>query len=267
MTKIFGFGGFMFGTNNALGTMTAMFEEGLGKEVSKDVKYLSANSSSSTWNMHELFSSDVRTDPEMVIFTGSGEEAGTWLETKEYDYVILQTGRDNTLGGGDNRTIYAATKIAKLAYEKNPDVKIVIVAPYGHNATWPDTPEVTNHKDHVALINKEAEDTVESIKEAGIDNVVMVSVGDVFEAYAETGDLNDLFLENDGRETRINLGNRASTKGAYLTACAIYAAATGNSPVGLSTLGERDLNTATDCAISADDAAALQALAAAVVLK
>ena len=118
------------------------------------------------------------------------------------------------------------------------------------------------------MINKEALDTVEFIKdEVGAENIVMVSIGDVFEAYAETGDLADLFMADDGRETRINIGNRASTKGAYLTACAIYAAATGNSPVGLSTLGEKDLNTNTDCSISVEDAAALQALAAAVVLK
>lgn len=268
VTKIFGFGGFMFGTNNALGTTISMFEEGLGKDVFKTVKYLSASSSASTWNIHELFSADVRTDPEMAIFTGSGVEAGKWLEENVYDYVILQTGRDNTLGEGDNRTIYGCAKLAKLAYDKNPDVKIVIVAPYGHNATFSDTPDVTNHKEHVELINREARDTVEYIKEeVGIDNVAMVSVGDVFEAYAANGELSDLFLAADDRDTRVNVGNRASAKGAYLTACAIYAGATGKSPVGLSTLGEKDLNTNSDCSISADEAAALQALAASVVLK
>jgi len=269
MTKVFGFSGFMFGAHNVLGSLELMLEEGLQKDVFKTVKYLGHTSNSSTWNIHEMFTEEAQGDPENMAFSSGGEEMAGWLSTNTYDYVVLQVGRDLNLMEGDMRGIYSATKIASLAAASSPKAKIVIVAPYGHTATWPDTPQITSHKDHVALINEQAKKTVDAIKAAGVENeVVMVSVGDVFEAYAAGGgNLSDLFQDNNSVDSRGNTANRASIKGAYLTACTLYAAMTGKSPVGLTTLGDLDISTGIDCSVSAADAAALQALAASVVLK
>ncbi|MBQ2865119.1 MAG: InlB B-repeat-containing protein [Clostridia bacterium] len=278
---LFVFGGQAMGSFGMMSTTKSMLEEGTGKDVVMHVDaYLGHNTTSTTWNMWELFASSAQNSPTDMTFGGSAtsQKVEKMLKEVKFDYVILQTGRDFSLVEGsssDGKTEYAAAKIAKLAAQKNPNVKIIIVAPYGHQATFGDfsNPVITNHETHVKYIDQEAASVAGYILSQGYaKNVEIVSMGSLFEAYSDDANTikTDLFRTPDSETGRKNVGNRANPKGAYLAACGLYTAITGNSPVGLTTLGTQSISSSTgeilwDGNIDAATAAELQALAAKVV--
>ena len=278
--RVWSFGGQMFGSYNMINTLVEMIKEGTGKEVIADVEaYLGHNNTSTTWNLYELFDSSVQTKEGEIKFTSSttGTRVNNELTNNVYDVMIIQLGRDFSLIEGStsyNKNVIAARKIAKLAYDKNPNVKILLVAPYGHTAAWDDfkTYNIDNHAKHVKFINYEAFRAYEAIKADGIENVEIISIGNLFECYSDNAvDIyTDLFREPNNVTTRANLANRATPKGSYLAAAGIYAAMFDKSPEGLTTLGKNVVNNegtvSIECTVDAATAAAMQKLAADYVL-
>ena len=269
---VFIFGGQMMGSFNMAQTLKDLIEKGRETTVSMTSVYLLHENSYTTYNLWEMFAKDARSSMTDFTFASGNapQRLKTLLETTALDCLILQTGRDmsiNSLSYLEQNTV-SACKIAKLAYDKNPNVKILLVAPYGHQYTFGDFSNVgiTDHKTHVRYINAEAERIKNAIVAGGYAaNVEVVSIGSLFESYGDAETVKtDLFRADNGDTGKQNTGNRANVRGSYLAACGIYAAMFDRSPVGIAGFGV-SLSDA-DCTVSKITALNMQKLAAKFVL-
>ncbi|MBQ7624247.1 MAG: InlB B-repeat-containing protein [Clostridia bacterium] len=271
--NVYMFGGFTFGSYNMTTTLKNLMTTAEKKPMNLVSCALGHGEGSTTYNIYELFASSGRSDINDDTFaTGSGaQKSYRKLHSTKFDYVFIQTGRDFSLAYQSNRrqNVYSAVKIARLAVEQNPKVKIILVGPYGHMAEFNDFANmdvpIKDNKAHVAAINEELAQAKEEVLKI-TKNVVTVSLGDLFYTYSsDPAKIRaDLYREANDVNTRANTGNRANAKGAYLCAAACYAAATGKSPTGLGYFGYE--TSSVKGKLEKDDAIAMQKLASKFVL-
>ncbi|MBQ7624245.1 MAG: S-layer homology domain-containing protein [Clostridia bacterium] len=269
--NLFVFGGHTLGSYSAVTTLTEMFKESCGVTMKVMGSYTGHASTTSTYNIYELFTANARGNLDNYTFASSSVEKV--LKETPLDYILLQTGKDVSLNYFSNKTqnIYSVMKIVKLASLLNPDVKVAIVAPSGHTTGFEiDFPRaaIRSHKGHVTLINAEAEAAASNINsEEYLTNKVKVAyVGSAFESFAG-GDQDKLaktlFRPDNGYVAKDlirgkNFANRPNAVGAYLSAAVMYAALTGSSPVGLECPGTTSNSSNLDSESNSETALAIE---------
>ena len=255
--NIFMFGDHILGSYNAHSTFRNMLTE-KGVKYNTTIDYCGHTSTSGTWNVYELFASSARDNLNDYTF-GTGSTAQTFkaaLESKAFDYVILDTGRNISLmWAGDSRyNNYAVRKIAKMAADINPDCQVILIAPYAHTvglakdfSAGTKNTHIDTYYEHVAAINIEADQMKADIDADGYLNkpVKLVYASNSFANYSTDLDkiTDDLYRPSNNATTSagyhrgLDTGNRASALGSYLLACLLYEAVTEESPVGVQYLG------------------------------
>ncbi|MBQ7624625.1 MAG: C40 family peptidase [Clostridia bacterium] len=248
------FGGFPVGSYRVHETVDEMLGEKYGVPVNTNfVTVAHTNTTASTYNAYELFTSDTRSSADVIDFASPTFKK--YIETPGVDYAVIQIGRDVNITNTTYREYEIASfrKIAKALSEHSPGACLVLLAPYGHTVGFEeDFATLRTHAAHVAEINKRVNAVKTAVLNDGyITDVRVAPVGDAFEEYAN-GDAellkNVLFrperwasdTAEDKTSTRgFNLANRASAFGAYLSAATVYSAITGESPVGLPSSGAK----------------------------
>ncbi|MBQ7624244.1 MAG: InlB B-repeat-containing protein, partial [Clostridia bacterium] len=271
--NVFMFGGYSLGSFNMYQTLKNLMTAAENKPMNLISATFSHTDTSTTFNLYELFASSARGDINDETFSSlsSGKRAYRYFNSTRFDYLILQTGRDHSIISESTRryNITTAAKLAKIAYEKNPNVKVILVGPYPHMANFGDFASmdkpITDYASHTAAINDELSAAKEAVQKI-TKNVVTVSLADLFLAYSsDTAKIKtDLYREANDVKTMANVGNRASAKGSYLAAAAVCAAALNKSPTGLGYFGYE--TSSVKGKLEKDDAIAMQKLASKFVL-
>ncbi|MBQ3824016.1 MAG: InlB B-repeat-containing protein, partial [Clostridia bacterium] len=235
--------------------------------------YEHSTSKLSTFNLYELFASSARSSADDDTFSSlsSAQKAYRYFHSTKFDYVFLEMGRNYSIISESSRknNINSAVKLARLAVEKNPNVKIILIGPYAHMTGYSEFESmekpITDFKSHAAAINAELEATKQAVLRV-TKNVAAVSLSDLFLAYNSdpAAVKAELYREDNGDKTMANIGNGASAKGAYLAAAALCAEATGKSPTGLGFLGYE--SSSVKGKLEKDDAIAMQKLASKFIL-
>ena len=230
-------------------TLEEFIEKGQKLVVSADYAGLGVASAAATIDMYELFLNPL--DPNDLEFTtySTSKTVNSYLGGRTYDMIFLQSGRYHTLRFDANHqgNMISATKLCRIAAEKNKNVRAVIIAPYGAQVRY-DVFEsgiygpVANHSEHVAQINKEADETAKAIADSRCltDGAVSVAyVGNAFEGYSSDPAIvqADLFGVADGLSGFASNRNKASLAGAYLMAATVYTSVFDASPIGLDVYG------------------------------
>ncbi|MBQ7624627.1 MAG: hypothetical protein IJS65_05075 [Clostridia bacterium] len=250
------FGGCPVGSFRVTGTVAKMLEERYGVPVKTAGTNLTHTTTYNTYNVYEAFTSDTASSVDNIEFKSTSLENA--LKAPGVDYVIIQVGRDYSLYASTSKTKETASfrKIARVLFDYNPDAKIILYAPYGHTVGFEEDfksrTDIRSHAEQVDVIMSRANVVKNAIVNDGyITDVTIAPAGPAFEEFAQgDADLlkNALFRPerwsaegNEDKSTTMgyNLANRASAPGAYLAASTIYAAITGESPVGLTTPGSR----------------------------
>jgi hypothetical protein len=118
--------------------------------------------------------------------------------------MILQTGRDYSINELKNnrpeQNVKSGAKLIKMAVGANPNVKVLLLAPYGYQASFTAFNQVTitNHSEHIVHINKEAENIfAAAVAKAPNVNLEIAYVSDLFEGYENV--VADLYRADDGQ--------------------------------------------------------------------
>ncbi|MBQ7624624.1 MAG: hypothetical protein IJS65_05060 [Clostridia bacterium] len=247
------FGGFPVSSFAARNTADEMLGERYGVPVNSNSVTIFHSSEYTAYNAYSLFTSATQSSSDVIEY--SSENFKKYITAPDVDLALLQVGRDQNLTSQQIKDKETASfrKIAKTLSENSPGACIVLIAPYGHTVGFEkDFTGITSHAEHAAEINARVNEIKTAILNDGyIKDVKIAPVCDAFEEYAG-GDAELLkkalfrperwATETAAQSASVrgaNLANRASALGAYLTAATVYAAITGESPVGLETFGAR----------------------------
>jgi len=245
---VFVFGSGVMDTYNT-GRMTMkMVEETTGMKSIVTTGFM-GHSSTSAFNLYELFVKEARSDINNYTFasgsTASNVKAKLSEDGEGFDALIVQAGRDITIRYSGDRAndIKSFAKLAKLANEKNPGCKIIIVAPYAYQTEldYFNNTEIDTWREHLEKVTFLAEEYYfEALNLDPELNIEIAYVGDLFSYYNSNNTITrrDLYRENSFSTSAYgNFGNRANAKGAYMTACVVYSLLTDLSPLGHSLHG------------------------------
>ncbi len=247
---IFMFGGHAMGSYNLDLALKDMIEMYTDSRVKLSAIDLGPGNVATTFNLYELFASTARNNAEDYTFytfsSSSRVNALNALQNDSLDCIILQLGRDYSLVNAErtSQNQLSAIKIAKVARNNNPNVKIMLVAPYAQQLSYTATGMTSNgivdFISHQDLIDQEVINTQKAILEAIPDaDVEIFSLGDLFESYSSNNEevKADLYCTPDDVNSLNNAGNKANSKGAYLGAAGLFTALMDTSPVGLRSFG------------------------------
>ncbi len=246
---IFMFGGYMMTSYNMHLTLADMIKAYSGINVDLTAMTMTAQSISGTYNPYDIFSD--RNDVNDLTFNSFSsdlrKEQARVLKEDFLDCVIIQTGRDYSSYSAKHReyNINCVIKMVKLATNNNPNVKILLVGPYAHQANFigMSGKGITSYGTHLPYIDEEVNEIQQAVLEAIPScKIESISIGDLFARYSDDNEImrTDLFCRDDGLNQHNNLGNRANSKGSYLAAAGIFAALTDASPIGLTSFGIND---------------------------